>query len=70
MFYVGDEPDYCSALFLNPDFSRISKTKNILKTRSSSVTLADLEKLDRGLRTVLAGGFSMFLVAFISFSPT
>ena len=50
MFYVGDEPDNCSAHFRNPDFSRISKTKNILKTRTSSVTLADLEKLYRGSR--------------------
>ena len=60
MFYVGDEPDYCSARYLNPDFSRISKTKNIVKTRSSSVTLADLEKLDRGSRTILAGDSQCF----------
>ena len=60
MLYVGDEPDYCSACFLNPDFSRISKTKNILKTRSSSITLADLEKLDRGSRTILAGDSHCF----------
>ena len=60
MFYVGYEPDYCSARFLNPDFSRISKNKNILKTRALSVTLADLEKLDRGLRTILAGDSQCF----------
>ena len=24
MFYVGDDPDYCSARFLNPEFARIS----------------------------------------------
>ena len=60
MFYVGDEPDYCSARYLNPDFSRISMTKNILKTHSSSVTLADLEKLDRGPRTILAGDSQCF----------
>ena len=60
MFYVGDEPDYCSARFLNPDFSRILKTKNILKTRSSSVTLADLEKLDWGSCTILAGDSQCF----------
>ena len=47
MFLVGDQPDYCAARFLNPDFSRISKLKTILKSRASSVTLADLEKLDR-----------------------
>ena len=60
MFYVGDEPDYCSAQYLNPDFSRLSKTKNIVKTRASSVNLADLEKLDRGSRTILAGDSQCF----------
>ena len=60
MFYVGDKRDYCSARYLNPDFSRISKTKNIVKTRFSSVTLADLEKLDRGSRTILSGDSQCF----------
>ena len=60
MFYVGDEPDYCSARYLNPDFSRISKTKNIVKTRASSVNLAGLEKLDRGSCTILAGDSQCF----------
>ena len=60
MFYVGDEPDYCSARYPNPDFSRISENKNVVKTRSSSVTLADLEKLDRGSRTILAGDSQCF----------
>ena len=60
IFRVGDQPDYCAARFLNPDFSRISKNKNILKTRASSVSLADLEKLDRGSRTILAGNSQCF----------
>ena len=60
MFHVGDQPDYCAARFLNPDFSRISKHKTILKSRASSVTLADLEKLDRGSRTILAGESQCF----------
>ena len=60
MFYVGDQPDYCAARFLNLDFSPISKNKNILKIRASSVTLADLEKLDRGSRTILAGDSQCF----------
>ena len=60
MFHVGDQPDYCAARFLNPDFSRISKHKTILKSRASSVTLADLEKLDRGSRTILAGESQRF----------
>ena len=60
MFHVGDQPDYCAARFLNPDFSRISKHKTILKSRASPVTLADLEKLDRGSRTILAGESQCF----------
>ena len=47
-------------LFVNPDFSRISKNKSILKTRASSVSLVDLEKLDRGSRTILAGDSQCF----------
>ena len=60
MFHIGDQPDYCAARFLNPDFSRISKNKTILKTRASSVSLADLEKLDNGSRTILAGDSQCF----------
>ena len=60
MFYVGDQPDYCAARFLIPVFSRISKNKNILKTRASSVTLADLEKLDRGSELFLRAIRSAF----------
>ena len=48
MFLVGDKLDYCNALFVNRDFSRISKHKTILKTRSASVNLVDLERLERG----------------------
>ena len=60
MFNVGDQPDYCAARFLNPDFSRISKHKTILKSRSSSVSLSDLERLDRASRTILAGESQSF----------
>ena len=35
MFFVGDNPNYCNTRFVNPDFSRISKHKTILKTRAS-----------------------------------
>ena len=60
MFFVGDKLDYCNARFVNPDFSRISKHKTILKTRSVSVNLADLERLERGSRTILAGDSRCF----------
>ena len=60
MFHVGDQPDYCAARFLNPDFFRISKQKTILKSRSSSVSLSDLEKLDRASLTILAGESQSF----------
>ena len=45
-FHVGDQPDFCSARYVNPDFSHITKQKTILKSHVSSVSLADLEKLD------------------------
>ena len=54
-FHVGDQPDFCLARFVNPDFSRISKHKTILKSCASSVNLTDLEKLDRASRSMLAG---------------
>ena len=57
-FHVGDQPDYCAARFLNPDFRRISKQKTIFK--SSSVSLSDLEKLDRASRSILAGESQSF----------
>ena len=60
MFHVGDQPHYCAARFFNPDFSRISKPKTILKSRASSVTLADLEKLDCASLTILAGESQSF----------
>ena len=60
MFYIGDNPDYCNAHYLNPDFARISKTKNILKTRTSLVNLVDLERLERGSHTILAGDSQCF----------
>ena len=61
-FHVGDQPDFCSARYVNPDFSRISKQKTILKSRASSVSLSDLEKLDSASRSLVAGQ-SQFLVA-------
>ena len=54
-FHVGDKPDFCVARYLNPDFSRITKQKTILKSRASSVSLSDLEKLDRASRSLVAG---------------
>ena len=60
IFHVGDQPDFCAARFLNPDFSRITKHKTILKSRASSVSLNDLEKLDRASRSILAGQSQSF----------
>ena len=57
---MGDQPDYCAARFSSPDFSRISKQKTIFKSRSSSVSLSDLEKLDRASCTILAGESQSF----------
>ena len=54
------KPDFCNALFVNPDFSCISKNKTILKSQTLSVTLADLERTERGSRTILAGNSRRF----------
>ena len=55
IFQVADALDFVAARFVNPDFSRISNSKNIQKSRSSSVSFADLEKIERAGRTVIAG---------------
>ena len=60
IFNVGDDQDFCSARFVNPDFSRISNSKSILKSRLSSVSHADLEKIERASRTVIAGDSQCF----------
>ena len=60
IFNVGDDQDFCSARFLNPEFSCISNSKNILKSRLSFVSLADLEKIERAGRTVIAGDSQCF----------
>ena len=55
LFNVGDQPGFCNARYVNPDFSRISQNKNILKSRNSSASLFDLGKVERGVRSILAG---------------
>ena len=60
LFYVGDNQDFCNARFVISDFARISKSKTVLKTRSSSVNLTDLEQIECASRTVLAGDSQCF----------
>ena len=57
---IGDRPDFCVARYVNPYFSRISKQKTILKSRAFSVSLSDLEKLDRASRSLIAGQSQSF----------
>ena len=60
VFFARDNQDFCNARFVNSDFARISNNKTILKTRLSSVNLADLERIERASRTVLAGDSQCF----------
>ena len=60
IFHVADDQDFCAARFVNPDFACISNSKNILKSRLSFVSLADLEKIERAGRTVIAGDSQCF----------
>ena len=59
-FSVGDEPDFCRQRFINSDFARICRSKSVSKSRMASVSLADLERLDRVSRMVLAGDSQCF----------
>ena len=52
---VGDQPDFCLARYVNTDFSRISRQMKILRSRASSMTLSDLEKLDQASQSLIAG---------------
>ena len=54
-FSIGDEPDFCRQRFINSDFARICRSKSVAKSRMVSVSLADLERLDRVSRMILAG---------------
>ena len=54
-FSIGDEPDFCRQRFINSDFARICRSKSVAKSRMASVSLADLERLDRVPRMILAG---------------
>ena len=59
-FSIGNGTDFCRQRFLNSDFSRICRSKSVPKSRMASVTLADLERLDRVARMVLAGDSQCF----------
>ena len=52
---IGDDPDFCKQRFLNSDFARIYRSRSVSKSRMASVSLADLERLDRVARMILAG---------------
>ena len=57
---VGNRPDFCLSRYVSSDFSRISRQKTILRSRASSMTLSDLEKLDRAFRSLMAGQSQSF----------
>ena len=55
-FSIGDvHPDFCRQRFLNSDFARICRSRSVSRSRMASVSLADLERLDRVSRMILAG---------------
>ena len=57
---IGDDPDFYKQRFLNSDFSRIWRSRSVSKSRMASVSLADLERLDRVARMILAGDSQCF----------
>ena len=57
---VGDQPDFCLARLVNPDFSRIARHKKVLRARAASMTLSDLKRLDQSSRSLIAGQSQSF----------
>ena len=57
---IGDDPDFCKQRFLNSDFARICRSRSVSNSRMASVSLADLERLDRVARMILAGNSQCF----------
>ena len=49
--------DYARPKWINPDFARLTRNKTIPKSRAGTISFADVEKLERTVRT-LVGGFS------------
>ena len=55
VFPVAGEPDFSSPRWLNPDFAQITGCKTIAKSHVSATTFADLEKVEKCSRTLIAG---------------
>ena len=52
--------------YVNSDFSRIARQKTILRSRASSVTLSDLERLGRASSSLIASqSQSFWLLSFL-----
>ena len=54
-FPVADDPDFASPWWLNTDFAWNTGNKCIAKTCVSAVTFADLEKVEKCSKTLVAG---------------
>ena len=55
IFSDADDPEFTSPLMVNTDFSRLTGNKTIAKTRMGSVSLVDLEKLEKCSLSLLEG---------------
>ena len=57
---IGDDSDFCHHRFLNSDYSRICRSKSVPRSRTASMNLSDLERLEHGARLVLVGDSQCF----------
>ena len=55
MFTVADETNYTRPLLVNPDFSRLTANRTIRKTRAGTVSIVDMERLEKCSRSLLEG---------------
>ena len=59
-FSIGNDREFCNHRLLNSHFARICRSKSVPRSRTTAITFADLERLERDSRTVLAGQSQAF----------
>ena len=64
LIHIADQPEFSATLLLNPDFSRLAGNKSIAKTCLGSISLSDLEKLERASKSLLEGNsYALWLMS-------
>ena len=57
---ISNDSDFCHQRFLNSDYSRICQAKSVPRSRTASLNISDLERLERAAHVILAGDSQCF----------